>query len=71
MKRWLVSEGPFQVNEAILCALNVPYVMDIYGNCIADIADDDKRLLEYADRIGVENISGSRNKFRIEVVNEQ
>lgn len=70
MKRIIVSDGPFQVNEAILCLLNIPYVMDDYGNCNADISPEDKRLLRCADEFGIENISGNRNTFRIIEVND-
>lgn len=56
MKRVIVSDGPFQVNEAVLCLSNIPYTMDAYGNCDADISPEE---------FGIENISGNRNTFRI------
>lgn len=65
MKRVIVSDGPFQVNEAVLCLLNIPYTMDAYGNCDADISPEDERLLRCAEEFGIENISGNRNTFRI------
>ena len=63
--RMLISQGPFQVNESVLCALNIPYIEDKYGNCNAEISPTDERIIAFADRWGIENISGTRNTFRI------